>query len=294
MGTLSVDKILRTSTGASEFTLPATDGTVGQVMQTDGAGQLSVAALAADTVTATQIAAGAVGTSEIAVNAVTLAEMAGLTRGSIIVGDASGDPSALTKGTANQVLTSDGTDLSWAAAAGGGSLVKLLSTTISGAVAAIAFNSTYVTTTYSKYMLMWEGVVPSTDAHSLAIGLSVDNGSSFPTHVGQFVYHQINAGSVFGTNGNLAYYPANTDITNTGSHGGASGYAYIYNTLSTSQNKYITGMGAQTNNTTANSYGFTSFGKVFTTSAINYMKLYEPEAGGNFSAGTATLYGIET
>ena len=41
MGTLSVDKLMKTSTGAAEFTLPATDGTAGQVMQTDGSGQLS-------------------------------------------------------------------------------------------------------------------------------------------------------------------------------------------------------------------------------------------------------------
>ena len=43
MGTLSVDKLVKTSAGAAEFTLPATDGTAGQVWQTDGAGQLSVA-----------------------------------------------------------------------------------------------------------------------------------------------------------------------------------------------------------------------------------------------------------
>ena len=60
MGTLSVDKILKTSTGAATFTLPATDGSAGNVMQTDGSGQLSVAALAADTVTATQIAANTI------------------------------------------------------------------------------------------------------------------------------------------------------------------------------------------------------------------------------------------
>ena len=65
MGTLSVDKLLRTSTGAAEFTLPATDGTVGQVMQTDGSGQLSVAALAADTVGNTQMADDAVGVAEL-------------------------------------------------------------------------------------------------------------------------------------------------------------------------------------------------------------------------------------
>ena len=75
MGTLSVDKLVKTSAGAAEFILPATDGTAGQVMQTDGAGQLSVAALATDTVTATQIAANAVGNSEMADDAVGLAEL---------------------------------------------------------------------------------------------------------------------------------------------------------------------------------------------------------------------------
>jgi hypothetical protein len=52
-------------------------------------------------------------------NAVTLAKMAGITRGSIIYGNASGDPAALAKGCANEVLTSDGTDIAWAAASSG-------------------------------------------------------------------------------------------------------------------------------------------------------------------------------
>ena len=55
----------------------------------------------------------------VADNAVTLAKMAGLVRGKIIVGDASGDPSALTVGTADQVLTSNGTDVSWSDSVGG-------------------------------------------------------------------------------------------------------------------------------------------------------------------------------
>ena len=45
--------------------------------------------------------------------------MAGLTRGTFIYGDTSGDPAALAVGSANQVLTHDGTDLAWAA---GGSI----------------------------------------------------------------------------------------------------------------------------------------------------------------------------
>ncbi len=49
-------------------------------------------------------------------NAITLAKLAGLTRGSIIYGNASGDPAALAVGTG--VLTGDGTDVSWVAAGG--------------------------------------------------------------------------------------------------------------------------------------------------------------------------------
>ena len=74
---------------------------------------VTAAKIATDAVGTAEIAANAVDTSEIAANAVTLAEMAGLVRGKLIVGDASGDPSALTVGTADQVLQSDGTDAAW-------------------------------------------------------------------------------------------------------------------------------------------------------------------------------------
>lgn len=59
-------------------------------------------------------------TAKLADDAVTLAKMAGLARGKIIVGDASGDPSALTVGASTQILTSDGTDAAWAAAPSSG------------------------------------------------------------------------------------------------------------------------------------------------------------------------------
>mgnify|MGYP003144836237 CR=1 FL=1 len=59
-----------------------------------------------------------VGTAKIADNAVTLAKMAGITRGSIILGDSSGDPSLLAKGTAAQFLQSDGTDPSYVTISG--------------------------------------------------------------------------------------------------------------------------------------------------------------------------------
>ena len=60
---------------------------------------------------------GSIQTGKLGDNSVTLAKMAGLARGKIIVGDASGDPSALALGASTHVLTSDGTDAAWAAAA---------------------------------------------------------------------------------------------------------------------------------------------------------------------------------
>ena len=58
-------------------------------------------------------------TASIVDNAVTLAKMAGLARGKLIYGNASGNPTALAVGTANQVLTHDGTDMSWVDASSG-------------------------------------------------------------------------------------------------------------------------------------------------------------------------------
>jgi len=75
---------------------------------------------------AVTIASTAVETGMIADNQVTLAKMAGLARGKIIYGDASGDPAALAVGNANEVLTSDGTDISWAAASSGISAGKAI------------------------------------------------------------------------------------------------------------------------------------------------------------------------
>jgi len=81
-------------------------------------GSIDNAHLADDAVDSDELAAGAVDTAHIADNQITLAKMAGLARGKVIYGDSSGDPAALAVGSANEVLTHDGTDISWAAAGG--------------------------------------------------------------------------------------------------------------------------------------------------------------------------------
>jgi hypothetical protein len=58
------------------------------------------------------------GALTIANDAISLAKLAGITRGSIIVGDSSGDPSLLAKGSSAQFLQSDGTDPSYVSISG--------------------------------------------------------------------------------------------------------------------------------------------------------------------------------
>ena len=104
-----------------------------------------------------------IATDMVADNAVTLAKMAGLVRGKIIVGDASGDPSALTVGTADQVLTSDGTDVSWSDSVGGASwAIK------TGAYTAVT----------------GDGVMVDTDSSAITITLPISSG---PPALGDFV-----------------------------------------------------------------------------------------------------------
>ena len=71
------------------------------------------------------IAADQVATAGIVDDAVTVAKIEDLARGNIIYGNASGETAKLTPGSANQVLTSDGTDISWQDASGGGATLDL-------------------------------------------------------------------------------------------------------------------------------------------------------------------------
>ena len=78
-------------------------------------GSIDLAHMSVNSIDSDQYVDGSIDTAHIADDQVTLAKMAGLARGKIIYGDSSGNPAALAVGSANQVLKSDGTDISWAA-----------------------------------------------------------------------------------------------------------------------------------------------------------------------------------
>ena len=87
-----------------------------------GDGEVDTEHIADDAIEEEHIGALEVKTAAIDNDAVTLAKMAALTRGTLIVGDSSGDPSGLTVGTANQIFQSDGTDAAWVTLGGDASL----------------------------------------------------------------------------------------------------------------------------------------------------------------------------
>jgi len=83
-------------------------------------GSIDNAHLADDAVDSDELAAGAVDTAHIGDNQVTAAKIFDLARGSVLVGNSSAATAELTIGSDNYILTSDGTDIAWEAAAAGG------------------------------------------------------------------------------------------------------------------------------------------------------------------------------
>ena len=77
------------------------------------AGAITETHLASNSVDSAELKDGSIDESHIADNQVTLAKMAGIARGKIIYGDANGNPAYLTIGSDQQVLGSNGTDISW-------------------------------------------------------------------------------------------------------------------------------------------------------------------------------------
>jgi len=107
-------------TGATTLTSPAftssTSATIktATVKHTNDTASMTIAANGGVTFSEVpSLPDNTVETADVQDNAITLAKMAGLTRGSIIYGNANGDPTALPIGTG--VLTGDGTDISYAA-----------------------------------------------------------------------------------------------------------------------------------------------------------------------------------
>jgi hypothetical protein len=213
------------------------------------------------------------------------------TAGDLLYATGSTTLAKLPKGTASQQLrmNSGASAPEWATISGGG-LIKLHSVTISSATNNINFDATYVNDTYDNYFITWTGVSPSAGGDEIAIVMSADGGSSFPSHDGMFMWHEVRGTNSNGSTGNLNYLPCGGDADDVIGNGSNSGYYYLFNLRSTTEWKHAVGQSITYNVGNA-PYGYDNFGNAETTSAINYIRFYDVNSN-NLDAGIITLYGI--
>ena len=118
-----------------------------------------------------------------------LSQLDSITRGSILYGNASGATARLAKGGAGTVLTSDGTDISWAEA-GSGSIELISTTTISSDVSTVSITSGFDDSKYYAYEFRGSGFKINysggTQYPSLKYLVSADGGSSYKSSTGYY------------------------------------------------------------------------------------------------------------
>ena len=199
---------------------------------------------------------------------------------------ASGDTVNIPSGATFNVNGTAGTGV-------GGSLVKLLSTTISSGVAAVAFDNNYITSTYDNYKLICYGLSTASDNQDIGLRMSVDNGGNFATHVGCWNYTQINTATdnTTGSDWNVDYVPFGSDEEADAS-GGTNVDITIWNVNSTTQYKFVNGLVTTVNQSGPNYYAYRVAGYIASNTAVNYLKVFT-SVGGNLDGGTCTLYGFQ-
>ena len=178
---------------------------------------------------------------------------------------------------------------------GGGSLKKVHTITASDD-SAVTFNSTYLTSTYKRYTLEAFDIQSANDNVYLELSFSVDNGSNYLTGA----ITRINISNTSGQ-GNDAIQSRNTTGQNTLQLGGGTNFGTgtgevgaftfeLVNFSDTAHYKLLYYNGALFN---AGGTGGINLGAstIATTSAINNIKF--SFSGGNITAGTFILYGIE-
>ena len=201
----------------------------------------------------------------------------------MIYGNASAATAILTKGGAGTVLTSDGTDISWAAAAGGGGLEFISSTDVSNA--ATASFTGFDSSKYDSYLFTCGNIVPATDSQFFLLRMSVDNGSNYLSASDSY--------RTAGVTGIAAGDQAFIVLTNLNfgnvSTEGASLDVRIHNpNLNTSTYAFADGILSQPDNTVYGGQG--TGGKTKAATVVNAVQFLF--LSGNIQSGTITMYGM--
>jgi len=207
-----------------------------------------------------------------------LNQLDAITRGSILYGNASGATARLAKGGAGTVLTSDGTDISWAAAAGGGSMEFIVSSGAISNAASVAFTQ-FDSSKYNNYQFVPVNLKPATDNVQVEIHASADGGSSYDTGSNYKV----------GSTAITTFYTA-AAVGNASGDTGLNGIFYIYNAGSAKFTSSLNLM-TWTSSTGSINYG-SAVGSAHVVDEVTNAIRFK-FASGNIASGTILMYGIK-
>lgn len=224
------------------------------------------------------------GATAISATGAEINQLDAITRGSILYGNASGATARLAAGGAGTVLSSDGTDISWSAVGGGGSLALIQRTTISDDA---TVNFTLNESVYSGYIVYLHAVVTSTNNVFVGFRVSVDSGSNFLSASDSY-YAFARTGTSAGDStfipitvmaqGDSNYYPAlNAQVLMTEPYENTRTVMQVVTNMSSRQD--------------ANSYTTTSGGYTKAATQVNAIQVLA--TSGNLATGIISLYGLK-
>ncbi len=225
------------------------------------------------------------GSTAVTSTAVEINQLDAITRGSILYGNASGATARLAKGAAGTVLTSDGTDLSWAAAAGGALEFIASSGAISNA-ASVSFTG-FDASKYDSYRFHLLYVIPATDATRLVAHASTNGGTSYDVTDGNYKF-----GSSIDSTGFVM--TQSETIGSAANEFGVCGHLSIFNpavsgtyTMAKAETVLIDSSG-NINDGAIDSAGCSVYQNTAAVNAMQFKML-----SGNIESGEIVMYGIK-
>jgi hypothetical protein len=200
-------------------------------------------------------------------------------KGDLIAATAADTPARLAVGTNGQILTADSTaatGLKWAAAAAGGSMTLLSTTTLTGA-ATITISS--ISQSYTNLYILITGLNVTTGTYTLKLRPDSSDANNYSNLRGATV---ATSGPDYISPGNAGHSASSA----------VNDYALtIYNYTDTAARKPFFMVGIAKMASQVEPFGVSALGATNVTSAIDSFQLSN-DSGGNFDAGTVKIYGV--
>jgi hypothetical protein len=218
------------------------------------------------------------------------------TVGDIIVGGTAGAPTRLAAGTSGGVLTSNGPGVAPSyqpGGGGGGGVLVLLGAQTASSSAELDFTS-LITSTYNKYVLEFENILPATSGASLLLQVSTNNGSSWDTTSGHYEWaaNFSVSGAAQAAQGSTsaAAMTIAQNVYSLSGDGGLCGTMSLYLPLNASQFKFAIALVASSVTSNSDQLCIQSMtGRYRQSAAYNAFRILF--SAGNIASGTVRVYG---